>query len=63
MEANVIVGICVGVSLITSAIVAKVMDNRERKRDEFIERMKKYNKPKFGRTTVKPFKRETLRRA
>lgn len=62
MEVNVIVGISVGTILIVSAVIAKVMDNRERKREEFIERMKQYNKPKFTRTSVKPINSRLLRR-
>jgi len=62
MEANVIVGISVGTILIVSAVIVKVMDNRERKRKEFMERMKQYNKPKFTGTSAKPINSRLLRR-
>ena len=59
MEANVIVGISIGSSLIITAAIAKVMDIRQRRKQEFMDRI---NGPKFKRPIVRPFKRVTVKK-
>jgi len=59
MEVNVIVGISVGSALIVSAVIAKVVDIRQKKRQAFKDRI---NGTRFGRPVVKPFRRVSVKK-